>query len=88
MEQKKLQMVERILRQSNCYKGKKDSNQNSRFDFKVDKGSGDVVVFNAEKGNNLFLWCDEISGLAHGMGLSFFVTFDYYDLKKVIMRIY
>ena len=88
MEQKKLQMVERILRQSNCYKGKKDSNQNSRFDFKVDKGSGDVVVFNAEKGNNLFLWCDEISGLAHGMNLSSYVTFDNFDLQKVIMRIY
>lgn len=88
MEQKKLQMVARILRQSDCYKGKKGSNHSTRFDFKADKQSGDVVVFNAEKGNNLFIWCDEISGLARGMGLSFYVTFDNFDLKKVIMRIY
>ena len=88
MEQKKLQMVARILRQSDCYKGKKDSNHSSRFDFKVDKQSGDVVVFNAEKGNNLFIWCDEICDLAHGMGVSSYVTFDNYDLQKVIMRIY
>lgn len=88
MEQKVLQMVARILRQNDSYKRKKDSNQKNRFDFNVDKNSGDIVVFNAEKGENLFLWTDEISGLAHGLGLSFYITFDEYDLKKVIMRIY
>lgn len=88
MEQKNLQIVSRILRQNAQYKGTKDSPFKTRFDFKVNKERGEVDVFNAEKGDNLFLWTDEISGIAHGMGLSFYITFDDFDLKKVVMKLY
>lgn len=86
MTQEKLQMVASVLSQSDSYRGKKESDYSSRFDFK-EYEDGSISVFNAEKGNNLFIWV-ELYGLVNAMGLSCYITFDQFDLQQVILRIY
>lgn len=84
---KKLQMVAKLLRKHHGYKGNKESDSMNRFDFKFDKSNLCIDIFNAEKGANLFLWEDIIS-LAHGMHLGHYITYDKYDLKEVVVRLY
>ena len=88
---KKLQMVARVLREHHGYKGNKESNHTNRFDFKFKK-DGDVLgpcidIYNADKGANLFLW-PELIELCHGLRLAHYITYDQYDLKEVVLRIY
>lgn len=88
---KKLEMVAKILRQHSAYKGNKESDYHSRFNFKFNKENGIVSpcidIYNAEKGANLFLW-EEFVELTHVFGLSCYVTYDEFDLKEVIFKIY
>lgn len=88
---KKLQMVARALRAHHGYKDNKESDHSNRFNFKFDK-KGDICgpyidIYNAEKGANLFLWPEFIE-LTHAFGLSCYVTYDEFDLKEVIFKIY
>lgn len=88
---KKLEMVAKILRQHSGYKGNKESDHQSRFNFKFDKSDGVLCpcidIYNAEHGANLFLW-EEFVELTHVFGLSCYVTYDKFDLKEVVFRIY
>lgn len=88
---KKLQLVAKVLRSHHAYKGNKESDSIIRFDFKVNKDIGicepSINIFNAETGANLFLW-EEFVELTHAFGLSCYVTYDKFDLKEVIFKIY
>ena len=88
---KKLQMLARVLREHRGYKKNKESDSSIRFDFKFNKENGmgepSINIFNAEKGANLFLW-EEFVELTHAFGLSCYVTYDKFDLKEVIFKIY
>lgn len=88
---KKLEMVAKILRQHRAYKNNKESDNKLRFDFKFNKengiGSPSIDIYNAETGSNLFLW-EEFVELTHVFGLSCYVTYDKFDLKEVIFKIY
>ncbi len=82
---KNLEIVAKILRNHDGYKKKKDSNRSSRFDFSFDKEMRCIEIYNAERGNDLFLW-DEFAGLADAIdGLS-----HYFICKKgqVVLEIY
>ncbi len=83
---KKLQFVARFLREHDGYVNKK-STYSYRFNFKFDKNDPSISIFNAEKGGNLFLWPEFIE-LAHGLNLNHYITYDTFDLKEVILRIY
>ncbi len=84
---KKLQILARFLRENDGYVRNKKSTFSCRFDFKFDKKDPSIRIFNAEKGGNLFIW-EEFFELAHGMGLSHYITYDTYDIKQVVLRIY
>ena len=88
---KKLQMLARVLREHRGYKKNKESDSSIRFDFKFNKkddiGGSSIDIYNAEKGANLFLW-EEFVELTHAFGLSCYVTYDKFDLKEVIFKIY
>jgi hypothetical protein len=88
---KKLEMVAKILRQHRGYKGNKESDHQSRFNFKFDKKDDilgpSIDIYNADKGANLFLWPEFIE-LTHAFGLSCYVTYDKFNLNEVVFRIY
>lgn len=83
----KLQFLAKLLKEHGAYVKCKESGFSSRFDFKFDKQGESIEIFNANKGENLFIW-PEFLELCHGLGLSHYVTFDHYTLHEVVLRIY
>ena len=88
---KKLQMLACVLREHHGYKGNKESDYHSKFNFKFNKkddiGGPSIDIYSAEKGANLFLWPEFIE-LCHGLELSHYITYDKFGLKEVVLHIY
>lgn len=82
-----LKKAAQILRKSDHYLRNKESNFASRFDFKQSK-DGTILVFNAEKGNDLFLWDDYLNCVVGALGLSHYITVEKYDIGKLVYYIY
>lgn len=83
-----LKKAAQILRKSDHYLRNKESNFASRFDFKQNKTDGSIMVFNAEKDNNLFLWDDYLNAVSCALGLSHYLTIDKYDTGKLVYYLY
>lgn len=77
----------RFLKESAGYVKNKKSNHSNRFDFKFNKEQGCICIFNAKKGENLYLWPEFIT-LADILGLTHYIYYDNYDRKDVVVRIY
>ena len=84
---KKLEMVAKILRKHHGYKYNKKSDYASRFVFKFDKESKCIDIYNADNGENLFLW-PEFIAVTTLFELSCYMYYDKYDLKEVVFHIY
>ena len=84
---KKLQFVARFLREHDGYVRNKKSTYSCRFNFKFNKEEKEIKIFNAKTGDNLYIWPEFIE-LAHGLNLNHYITYDTFDLKEVILRIY
>lgn len=83
-----LKKAAQILRKSDHYLRNKESDFSNRFDFVQDKQNGAIYVFNAEKGENLFLWDDYLNHVVGALGLSHYITIDKFDVKKLVYYIY
>ena len=83
-----LKKAAQILRKSDHYLRNKESDFSNRFDFVQDKQNGAIYVFNAEKGENLFLWDDYLNHVVGALGLSHYITIDKFDIKKLVYYIY
>lgn len=83
-----LKKAAQILRKSDHYLRNKESNFSSRFDFVQDKKNGAIYVYNAEKGEDLFLWDDYLNCVVGALGLSHYITIDKFDVKKLVYYIY
>lgn len=83
-----LKKAAQILRKSDRYLRNKESNFSSRFDFVQDKQNGAIYVFNAEKGEDLFLWDDYLNCVVGALGLSHYIKVDKYGIGKLVYYIY
>lgn len=83
-----LKKAAQILRKSDHYLRNKESNFSSRFDFVQNKQSGEIYVFNADKGEDLFLWDDYLNCVVGALGLSHYIKVDKYDIGKLVYYIY
>ena len=84
---KLMQKVARILRQSDHYVRNKKSDFSNRFDFKLNKDTCEIDIFNAEKGTDLFLWADYCIGVAVAFERPYYLHIDTYGNGKLCFHI-
>lgn len=80
---KLMQKVASVLRQSDHYVKNKKSTFSNRFDFTLNKENGEIEIFNAEKGNDLFLWADFCIGVAAAFSRPYYLHIDTYGSGKL-----
>ena len=87
---KKMKMVASFLRKSDHYLRNKESDFSSRFDFVMNKQTGDIDVFHSDKDSDYLMstWIEYLIGVARAFGVSYYVHNDTYNTKRLTFHLY
>lgn len=91
MERKKLlKLAQELLKEFSSYVGRKYKEGERRYDgvkFNMKRTDDRLYVFNADKEEATFYWCDDCVDVARGLGLSFYQSYDR-DIHQIVFNIY